>query len=78
MSLHELQPRRADPSADKRQARMRRRLREVSRRASRAERNRRAGGHGGALLALALVCATSIGAAVLALAQTLLTPLFWP
>ena len=75
MTLHELQPR--GPAAAERLARMRRRWREVSRRASRAERGRRQAARGGVLAAL-VVSSACIGAAAFAVAETLIARVLWP
>ncbi|MCC7267599.1 MAG: hypothetical protein IT546_09710 [Caulobacteraceae bacterium] len=77
MTLHESPPRLAGAAAEARLARMRKRLREVSRRASKAAHGRRPDRARTPLLAL-LFCAACIGAAAFELAETLLRRAFWP
>ena len=77
MSLHEVRPMLDAAGAEDRRARMRKRLREVSRRASRTAHGKRRGAAGAALLAL-LFCAACIGAAAFELAETLVMRAFWP
>lgn len=77
MSLHELQPRLDGPEAEERLARMRKRFRKISRRASRAAHGKPGAAPTGTLAAL-LVSAACIGAAAFATAQAVLRPLLWP